>query len=316
MIWVVYIFLGVFVNILSIFFLSLRYKSILKHIGVKISATRSFYLINICQFINYIIPAKVGTVLIRPLLTKIDTNAPIKKAFFAVLFEQVYETGWELMLLPFLILAIGEKTLMGNLYLDFILIAMFLLFISFTVLKRDALIAWAWRLKRIAPRRLKRRLKEKDMSKEKAKRILDEFVKNLSNKALFSKMFLLTLASTLVIPLMLNASGEVFGVSISYVTAFLVLWTSYIIGRISGIPGGLVVRDAAVAGLLVIFGMNPIVAVQVTVLFRFICIIPLFLFGLPLFIYYGGQGLGDILRRPKSVSSGRSNKCDGYSSAV
>jgi len=299
--WIVYILLGVFVNVLSIFLLSIRYKSILKHMGVRISAMRSFYLINICQFINYVIPAKVGTVLARPLLTKIDTKAPIKKTFFAVMFEQVYEIGWELMMLPFIILAIGEKTLMGNFYLDFILIGLLLLFISFTALKRDLLVSWAWKLKRIAPRGLKRRLKEKDMTKEKAKRILDDFVRNLSDKALFSKMFLLTLASTLVLPIMLNASGAVFGVSIGYATAFLVFWASYILGRLSGLPGGIFVRDAATAGLLVMFGVDIIAAGQIVILFRLISISPLFLIGLPLFAYFGGR---QALKKLKSFSGG------------
>ena len=70
-----------------------------------------------------------------------------------------------------------------------------------------------------------------------------------------------------------------FDVSISPFILAVVISISYLIGFISMVPGGIGVRDLSMTSLLVQVGVTPILALNITLIFRFITLFAVILIG-------------------------------------
>ena len=100
---------------------------------------------------------------------------------------------------------------------------------------------------------------------------------------------LLTLLVVLFAPFLITISLLPFGVVLSYQQAFFIYWIAFIVGRVSGIPGGFGSRDITMAGLLTYYGIAPGIVIKVIIIYRIITMVPNLVIGGSLLFYYGGK---------------------------
>lgn len=283
---------GFFIVTLSVVLMAIRYKLVMGSIKEHITFLKSFYALVIAQLMNYLVPLKLGTVLARPVATKTLAGIPARKAFLGTMFEQIFDIGHQLLMLPFLILLIGDRTLI-SIDIELLLIVLFFASLAVVIKKREWIVSALWKMKRIAPKKLKKRMKS-EFSEEGTKEMMNEAVSYLSDFRVLLKLSLPTIGVILSLPVALMLSGQIMGISIGFVTALLVHWTSYITGRISGLPGGLGVKDATLVGLLVVFGIDPAVSVAITLIYRAMAILPVVVLGAPVSALSGKSAFRQI----------------------
>src|SRR3989344_7161908 len=93
---------------------SLSYKLLFKMQEENLGFLNSFFILHLAQFLNFFAPFKTGALFGKPLITKVIGNMPLTKSIFAVGFENFFSISWQLLLLPVLLLLIGERVLLNN----------------------------------------------------------------------------------------------------------------------------------------------------------------------------------------------------------
>lgn len=268
-----------------------RYKIMLSNAGLRLPLPGSYMTQMAAKFSTYIIPFKAGIVFTKPIATRIlsKPGIPVKRSTPIILFEQIFDLGWQIILLPFLIIFLGEQKLYNDLFVEGFLALIMIALVIGAFRYRHSLFNSFWRLKRFAPKKIKKTGKKHGFTDRKLRDIMEQSVRKLSDWRLLLKILIPTILVILIEPLILQFSVLAFPAYISFKTAFLVHWTSMIIGRISGMPGGFITRDVTVLGLLTFFAIPPTLALEITIFYRIITMLPSLIVGGVAFSYLSGK---------------------------
>jgi len=278
---------GISLSLLLVIVLSWRFKIIMGHMKEKMGMKHSIYITLISQTLGFLSPLKVGTFITKPIATKVISSNPVNKSFFASFFEQVFDIAWQMVIIIPLLILIGEAKLLSSLYIEVVIVALVVVGIVLMLKRNRLLVGLVWRLAKLMPKGARKLGKRSGMTKSGAESMLRESVEHLSDLRLMAKMVIPTAVIILVEPFIFQLSGFIFSVSLTFWTAFFVYWISQIVGRLSGIPGGLVAKDLTSLALLVFVGVDTIVATQIVLVHRAMTMLSFIPPGGALSLYYG-----------------------------
>lgn len=273
-----WIFIGVLFCVLTVIFSAFRYSFLLGHIGEKLDLFKSTLIILSTQIVKFIVPFKIGTIS-KPIITKILTGISIKKSSLICIFEEISEIIWELLLIPFLLFALGRKFIANYLFIDILFFIFFIFLLIIFILKIKYFIFLMWKFKIFIPEFIKRKLRDK-INREKVNFYFDEFLSFSSNRKVLFYYIIFIIILILTQPLVLYASLKYFNVNLDYLLILVFYWASFIIGRVSGIPGGFGSRDLSLTALIVTQNVSFDLALKITVLYRLIAIVPIIILGI------------------------------------
>jgi uncharacterized protein (TIRG00374 family) len=185
------------------------------------------------------------------------------------------------------LIAIGEEKLIDDLKLKFLILILLIFSMLLLFKNYSAFITFIWKFKRVLPKNIRRKGREMELTEEKAKMLINTYMKHFSEWRFISKVSLPTLIVVLASPVILQLSTLVFSITMTYKTAFVIFWASAIVGRLSGLPGGFGSQDITMIGLFSIFGIDPAAALKITLVYRFVIMAPIIALGGPLFFHLG-----------------------------
>ena len=278
----VFIGLAVLINLAVTVVGSIRYKIVLHDLGSSISLAGSFLVMNAAQFSSYITPMRIGGIISKPHASKIIAGVKARVALFATLIEQAFDLSWQIILLPFLLILIGNKSM--GLNLQVVILILFLLTALGAFLKRRMIISILFRFSRFLPGFVKRHAKGRKLTKKRILRLVGKTSSYL-NVRMVLKLAIPTIITMIVAPFSLMFVARSVLVTITFGTAFVSILSSTIIGRLSGVPGGFGVREVSLAGFLIFFGIDPILAAEIAVLNRVASALVVVVFGAPALAY-------------------------------
>jgi len=282
--WIAF-FLGFIIVVSASLVMAFRYRSILSFFNEKISFIDSFNIVSISQFISYLSPFRIGSILIKPLMTKMVSSVSYKKSVLASMFEQIYDISWQILLLPVLMYVGGKKYFYGNIFIHLAVVLISLALVIFMIANLKEVIGFLWRMKFIAPKFFKEFLRKKRVTKERTLQFFEQSKSYLQNRKMLFEVTIITFIHFVLSALVL----EVFLVSFNYYVPFYMVlagfWTSVIIGRLSGLPLGLGARDISLGAMLVVSGVSLTDSVKLVLLVRLVIMMTLFLFGIFFWVY-------------------------------
>lgn len=284
-----YIIFAFTAMLIEVLISSYKYKIIFANINERISVWKSFLINCIVKFSMHLAPFKMGTILTKPVATKVLSKIRIKKSLPAIFFEQIFDTGWQILMLPFLLLLIGQKRIFGNILMEFAIFAAFIVFIFIAYKKRGLLFSWLFRMKRFLPNKIRKAAKKHGFTRKTLNKMVEDSLRSLSDWRFLAKLAIPTVVSIFTSHLILLFCAYTLSLPVDFVTAFLIYWTSAIIGRLSGLPGGFGAKDATMLGLFTLFGFDIVLAVEVLVLYRILTFVPFAIISGITFFCYGGK---------------------------
>jgi len=279
-----YIIIAVAINLLSVWLMGWRYKIFLGYLKERISLLNSFWVICTAQFANYITPLRAGNVAIRPIASEMFAGVSSWKSLLATVFELVIDTSWQIVLVSLILLLVAENQLLDSLIPKVTIVGTFLLVIMLGLVYHRELINWILQQRKFFPGKIDRIMAKFELQQEKMEEISNQIVQYISNMRLFLLSSVPVVINILLQPLLLQYSGKAFSMSLTYFSSFTIFWISFIVGRLSGIPGGLGLGDISMGGLLIKAGVAPFLVLKVIILYRIVTMVfPHVLIGGPLF---------------------------------
>lgn len=277
--------LGSVVLIFSIFILSLRYKLILNFLNEKISLFDSFNIISTTLFISYLSPFRVGSIVTKPIMTRIVSSITYKKSTLVSVFEQFYEMTFQILILPLLVYVIGKSYFSITGFNQVIIIIVLLAGAILAISNSRKIIEFLWRIKFIIPKFIRDFSKKKNISKGRILQLVEKSKLYLTNKELFMVMTIVTIIHFVIMPLTLEFFLISFGYKIQYHLVIAGFWASTIIGRLSGLPSGLGARDVSLGAILVAFGVSLTNSINLVILVRLTMVVLPLLLGVIFSVY-------------------------------
>lgn len=285
-----YITLAFILNIIVAVFVSLRYKYILQKVDVKITFLSSFIISGLAYFLSYLIPFKGGAILGYPLSAKIKENISLKKSYLVLFFENVFDTLWQIIVL-FVLLFLGKNKYFDNAVLDFIIILGFFAVLLAAIFKHEKVISFFIWMYRLLPLRLKNLVEKIGFKRTDFNEQFSRLKLLFFTKGFLFNYFLFSLVIIIINPLVILYLTKSFSYNLTYFNAFFIYWVSYILGRLSGLPVGLGIRDAAIGTILYGYGIHGYTAVNIVILQRIITLFPFFPTGLIYSLIYGKSNI-------------------------
>ena len=164
------------------------------------------------------------------------------------------------------------------------------------IVKYEYFLKLAWNLKTFMPSYVTNKVK-KIIKKKQIDDMLTDILKCLKTPKFILSAALPTFLVFVISPLMIQFSGYAFDENMGYITAFLAYWIGMIIGRLSGLPGGIGVRDATSIGVLLGFGIPASISLKIMILYRIIAALPHIVIGIPIFFQYGKKLMVKSLKK-------------------
>ena len=285
-----YISIGFFVSIFGVVLNGCRYSIMLKKLGSSISIIDSTLVIFAGQTASYFAPLRLGSVGMRPVASKVLAGVKMKNSLFVTVFENVFEMGWQIPVLPFLVIMVGEYAMYHNLFFEVFLAASFLVLFLILIKKQEYFFPKIWKLKRMIPKRMRKKLQKK-ISRENTEKMVNESQYFISDRILIAKVLVITSVIALIAPIALWAMGLMLSLPMGYREAFLIYWIAVIIGRLSGIPGGYITKDISIVGVMGILGFGFNASVMVALLYRVVTMASVAIFGVPVIGYVSGKSV-------------------------
>jgi uncharacterized protein (TIRG00374 family) len=286
----IFLMLTLFVILLTVIIQAARYKLIIKHFfNGHISLIDSFLVNCGAQLSSYIAPFKAGIAIAKPYLTKRYSNMTFKKSFLAIAFEQFFELGWQISILPFLLYFIGEKFLIRNSLVSIIFFVLLILIVFFCILNYKKIIKFLIGFIEYMPKKLRKRLSKAEITEKSLNKEMQRFIGALFHWKLFIEITLITLPLILLSPLIIIFIAFSFKIIISYKLAFLAYWLSMIVGKLSGLPGGIGTRDLTLMGVLTTSGIDLSLTLSITILYRLLAVVFFIITGAPTLMKIGGR---------------------------
>lgn len=297
-----YFVYALLLNLVIAIFGALSYKLLFYIQMEDLKFRKSFLILYLAQFLNFFAPLKTGAIFGKPLITKLVGNMPLTKSIFAVAFENFFSISWQIIMLPILLLLIGERVVFDNLILKISIIIIFLIISGIISYKYKWFLPKLINLKRFLPERIKKVAVRFGFNEETIMDFIAKIPSYYSNKLLIAALILLTIVQAVLLPFFLNISLMFFNVKLSYFNIFMIYWISYILGRLSFLPSGLGVKDVTMGGLLIGFGIENVVAIKTVVIYRAITFVPYLLIGGIAFLYYGHKYTYKIFFKKENVT--------------
>lgn len=280
-----YFSIALCINLVGLAVSSIRYKMLLKYMGERLNLINSLSVMAVAQFANFIFPFRTGNIVIRPIATKYFGNISVRKSFGVTIFEVGFDILWQAILLG-VILAVTVERLTIAIFNPWILVPAILLVLGIIIISKwRRIIIRLWRSESFLGRRIRNLGKQLGFREEEIQGYIDNAIRYMKNYWLVSYLLVFTLIIIFLQPLLITYSCAAFSVWFSYPVSFTILWVSFIVGRLSGIPGGLGASDLSVGGLLIGYGVEPVTSLKIVVLYRIVVMLPYFLLGSPLFLY-------------------------------
>ena len=278
------------------FVLALRYRTILGRMGLAMKARDAFSVTCMSEALSLVSPLKVGMFFSKPILTKDVAGIPVKKSFVASTFDQIIDISWQVAILVPMLMLIGETTMLGSVYIEIAIVIAAVAAVLLMLRNIGSVIRIAWRFKRLLPKKARRLGKKAGITHGTVEMAFRNSMGLIYDRKLVMKILPSTLLIIMLEPVLFQISGTVFSVQIGYMEAFLIFWTSNIIGRLSGIPGGFVSRDITLFGMLVLFPVDGLLATEVILLHRLVTMSPSVVTGVAYILYYGKSFGQSMLR--------------------
>ena len=285
--WLIF-FLASFVVAFSTVFLAFRYKAIIASLNEDIRFFDSFNITCLTQFVSYLSPFRIGTIFTKPFVTKVISSISFKKSMLASVFEQFFDITWQITLLPIFVYLVGNEYLhVSGLFSFFIIILLFGSLVFIVVHSKNA-VEILWKIKFIVPRFVRDFSKKKKISKERVLELIEKSKLHLNNRKMLFIITIMTFIHFVLSALTLELFLLYFKYQVLYFLVLAGFWAPNIIGRFSGIPFGLGVRDVSLGAILVAFGVTIADSAKIVILTRLSVILPITIFGV-IFLVYNGR---------------------------
>jgi uncharacterized protein (TIRG00374 family) len=289
-----FISLAFLLTIVTVVLSGMRYRLMLRKMGTGSSALKASLAIFAGQTASFVVPFKMGSVTVRPLMTKRLEKASVKTSLFATVFENMFDLGWQVVALPFLLIMVGEYALLHNIYIEIAALTAFLAASLLAARRYDAVLPRIWDMKRLVPKSVRSFMMKRDVSKKSMTSFMRDSAGLMKDRAFFAEFLLWTAAIIIVTPLVFWMLGIMLHMPMGFREAFLVFWISGIIGRLSGIPGGYVTRDVSSIAIMGLLGFDLASATALAIIHRIVIIGSIAAVGGPAITYAGG---GLLLRK-------------------
>jgi uncharacterized protein (TIRG00374 family) len=270
--------ISLFANALSNLVVAYRYNAIISRIGERLGFLKAVRINAVSQVSAYLLPIKLAGLTVRPVMTKLVSGISLRKSAVASTYEQFFDTFWQVLSIPLLLIMIGGgmEAFLGPAALVLVAMAATALLIIKYPKKAFNLV---WGMRRIIPKRARKKLSGGKADKEEVGAFFEESLRLAYDRKMILMMVPLTVAIILVSPVYLYFTVLMFAPGISITAAFVVYWLSQIAGRLSGIPGGFGSKDLTIVGLLGIYGVALGPAVSIALMLRVTSILPSLVIG-------------------------------------
>ena len=231
---------------------------------------------------NIISPLKGAGFVIKPIIFKKRNGVAYKVTMTVTLIEQLIDILLQgsVALLSFYFISIeGVKSNYSLVYI--ILSVVIIYFIFFEKKTFSFLIGLIGLVEKIVPRKIVRFFSRKiKLGKDDFLNLLKDIQENKGKTKNLIKIMGIAVLMLLVSPFFVYTLFPVYAIGLSYLHAFIAYWLSFFVGRISGSPGGLGVREGAIVLILAAYGIDAVTATKLAILFRVLQIILSVVFGI------------------------------------
>lgn len=276
-----YLVLAFSVNFAAIILIAIRYSLIAGVINEDIRVTKSLYIHLVSSLLGFLSPFKLLTLTAKPFIIKDFSSISLKKSSFITLLLQLTDFMMMIIAIILLLFLIGQDSIFDPYIapLAGIIIVIVLLMILSIIFYKQALTFLSLLFNKLPPRikvLWQSKLKKKDIA----------YYLQIAGARIFNKKTIISILPLLflqlfLIPLMIFFLSRAYNFPISYSSSFVAYWFSFIIGMISGIPGGVGIRDVSMGGYLTAQGMPMKIVVFVVGAYRTITLIPTLAIGVP-----------------------------------
>lgn len=292
---IIFALLAVLLNIFIAFLISAQYRYLVGLIEKRISYFSSFVIVSLSFFLRLIMISKSGSLFGTPIAGKLREGISLGKGAIIIAFENITYTSWQLFILVF-ILAFNKDFIEENMFFTIPLLFLTIILMIFCLYKYDKFLFLFFKIYSVLPFRLKRLIQKTGLRKENIDKHFSKLKSLFLNKTFLLNYNFFSLLIILVSPFLIVLLGRTYLIHINYLDSFTIYWFSYILGRLSGLPLGLGVRDVSAGFLLTNLGISTTIALQIIFLYRLILFIPFFPVGLIYFINYGKEKILGIYR--------------------
>ncbi len=282
-----FLVLAMLYSIVCDFVLGAKYKILLKYASERLSVFNAFLIFTVTKFSTIIMPFASGPMIAKPMASKYLANIPLKKGVFITAFEQLLDFGSLLLLVPILIIFLGENIFLNSFALKLVLFFAAIVFCAAALIKRKQLVSLIWKVKTFLPKKIRVFGKNAGLSEENAHQLLDEVLVYVKNPRPIAALMPFFAFQFLAVPIILQLVAKAFDINLSFALTFIIYWFSGAIGKLSGSPGGFGVADISLGGLLAANGVPAAAVLKIIVFYRITTLLPVIAIGAPLSFYIG-----------------------------
>lgn len=258
------------VNSVAIIIFAKRFQAILAQLGQPISSVHSFLITNTVQLAAYVAPLGTGALISKPMMTYFYSKVPVRKTVLAVIFEQIYTLYWDLFLLLSILLFAGGAFFEGVRTVTIAAWLSILGIFTLSMTQYEKALLYIIDKGEGAPRFFRKAMAKFGVSEMKDVESLKQNLRAFLDNGFLIRYSLYIVSVILILPLTLYFTGRCCGVELMYSSAFIGYWSSMILGRLSGLPGGFGVRDVSMGAFLVYLQVPAADAAVITLLNRLV----------------------------------------------
>ena len=297
--WILLAASGIFLPIVSAF-QALRLKRIFLRVGESVPFVLLFKTLLVATATNIMAPFKLGTLFTRPFMLKKFYGTSVKKSYVTVAAEQMIESVFEFVVFVSALYFMSAS--FSNSPLSLIaasLLSIAALSMIFFSTKTIGTADWAMSfLRNRAPARIVGFIRRKKIATREGVLSTLSTIQKKEGKindfsTIMASSLLLMVCSAVPLYFFLLAMS----INISFYQAFFIFWASLFLGKVSGLPGGIGVKEGSMIFMLTQAGVGLAVAVEATIIFRVFSIVIVLILGL---VTSAQLGIPTIMRRKKS----------------
>lgn len=292
-----------FLFLLFIIVISLRFQISCKFAKTKITIKQAIEATMLSVFINLIFPFKMAGVFVKPFFLKKFGHIDYEKSISGVFVEQIFDNIPQLFIVLISVYFYSQANISmtkNALLLLALAVIIFLIFYSkFTIKVIDKFL----KIINIFPKKIKLFIRKKSPIKhKKIINVLNIIQKSPSKNFNLGIMTLITVIIAFHFPLIQYFFFKAILIETTYFQMFVVYWIPFFIGKVSGIPSGLGVREAAMTGILVSYGVPIEKAIFASIAFRIVITTLNAILGVLVTIKYGIK-IKDLRKRKQTTIS-------------
>jgi len=253
------------------FFVSLRAKLLYKKFGHSPRLLDIYKILTIVFAVNTIAPLKAAGFFIRPIMFKKKFSIPYKVSLMVLGLENMFDI---IVQLAAALISAYSISFTEGLTITKQLIAagisFFVVLILFFEKRIIYIIDFFFRVgKKLVSKKLLAKLDKKfSFKKEQFFEIIEQLQHKKGRVLFILGFFMLSLFIVVYSPLTYYVFYLGYNIQITFMQVFVVYWLSFVLGRISGVPGGLGVKEGAIIFVLKYFNVPIGVAVSSTIVLR------------------------------------------------